>query len=189
MIELSIIEECKKGKFETTASKQALSVLIKTSTPLAFSLAFRLLGNEVLATDVVQETTISIWKNIHKIKSAESYKTWLYRIVVNKCNDEFRKQKRKQEIHFDENNWAKISNKLIENPSGELENKESANLISLLTASLSPKQKSIFILSELEDLSHEEISKITSESKANVKANLYYARKKISELLEKYQMI
>lgn len=188
MIELSIIEECKAGKFETAASKQALSVLIKTSNPLAFSLAFRLLGDEVLAADVAQETTISIWKNIHKIKSPESYKTWLYRIVVNKCNDEFRKQKRKQEIRLDEKTWDKISNRLIENPSAELENKETAELINLLTSSLSPKQKSIFILSELEELSQDEISKITSETKANVKANLYYARKKISELLEKYQM-
>jgi RNA polymerase sigma factor (sigma-70 family) len=82
--------------------------------------------------------------------------------------------------------WAVLSNKLSENPSSELENRETAQIISLLTNRLSPKQKAVFILSDIEELSQDEISEITGLNKSGVKANLYYARKNISELIEKY---
>ena len=67
-----------------------------------------------------------------------------------------------------------------------IENKEIAQMINILTEKLSPKQKAVFVLSELEDLSNEEISDITGMSKANIKANLHYARKRIGEMIEKH---
>jgi RNA polymerase sigma-70 factor (ECF subfamily) len=59
-------------------------------------------------------------------------------------------------------------------------------LIRLLTEKLSPKQKAVFVLSDLEEMSNEEISEITGISRTNVKANLHYARKRISEMIEKH---
>jgi RNA polymerase sigma-70 factor (ECF subfamily) len=180
MIDKTIIEESINGNL------QSFKKLVLTSSPFAFSVAFRMLGNEAEASDVVQESMITIWKRLNKIKSAESYKSWLYRIVINKCYDRLRKQKRNPEIKTDEKGWAIISDKISENPYSELENKEMAEIINVLTDKLSPKQKAVFILSGLEEMSNEEISQITSMSKANVKANLHYARKKIAELIENH---
>jgi DNA-directed RNA polymerase specialized sigma24 family protein len=56
----------------------------------------------------------------------------------------------------------------------------------MLTKRLSPNQKAVFILSEIETLSHDEIAVITGMSKTVIKANLYHARKNISEMVEKY---
>ena len=67
-----------------------------------------------------------------------------------------------------------------------MENRETARIIEFLTEKLSPKQKAVFVLSDLEDMSNEEISDITGMSRTNVKANLYYARKRIGEMIEKY---
>ena len=55
-----------------------------------------MLGDEDQAKDIVQETMVTIWQKLKKIKTAEVYKTWIYRIVVNKCYDEMRKKKRAQ---------------------------------------------------------------------------------------------
>jgi len=180
MIDKTIIEESAEGNL------QSFKKLVLISSPFAFSVAFRMLGNDTKASDIVQESMITVWKTIHKIKSAESYKSWLYRIVINKCYDELRKQKRNPEHTVDEKNWAAISNKIFENPSAELENREMAQVISKLSEKLSPRQKAVFVLSELEEMSNEEISEITSMSKANVKANLHYARKKIADLIENH---
>lgn len=186
MIEKTIIDECIKGDLNVLQTRHAFSVLINTSSPFAFSVAFRMLGNEAKASDIVQDSMVVIWKNINKIKSAESYKSWLYRIVVNKCYDELRKRKKNPEINMDDKTWAIISESTSENPSLSLENREIANIINVLTEKLSPKQKAVFVLSELEELSNDEISEITSMSKTNVKANLYYARKRIGEMIEKH---
>ena len=180
MIDIKLIEECRGGNFNNFRK------LVGLISPFAFSVAFRMLGDEDQAKDVVQETMITIWQKLKKIKSAEVYKTWIYRIVVNKCYDQLRKRKRNQEFVADEQTWALISNKISEGPSAGLENKETAQIIGLLTNKLSPKQKAVFILSDIEEMSNDEISEITGISKSAVKANLHYARKNISEKIEKY---
>ena len=156
------------------------------TSPFAFSVAFRMLGDEDEAKDVVQESMVTIWQKLKNIKTPEGYKTWIYRIVMNKCYDQLRRRKRNQEFMPDENVWALISNSIYEEPSSQLENDQTAAIISLLTKRLSPKQKAVFILSEVEQMSNDEIAEITGMSKSGVKANLYYARKNIYEMVEKY---
>jgi len=180
LIDIKLIEECRGGNFNNFRK------LVGLTSPFAFSVAFRMLGDEDQAKDIVQETMITIWQKLKKIKSAEVYKTWIYRIVVNKCYDQLRKRKRNPEFMADEQSWTLISNNISEGPSADLENKEIAQIINFLTNKLSPKQKAVFILSDLEEMSNDEISEITGISKSAVKANLHYARKNISEMVENY---
>ena len=180
MIDNILIEECRGGNFNNFRK------LVGVTSPFAFSVAFRMLGDEDQAKDVVQETMITIWQKLKKIKSAEVYKTWVYRIVVNKCYDQLRKRKRNPEFIADEQTWKLISNSISDGPSFDLQNKEIAQIINLLTNKLSPKQKAVFILSDLEEMSSDEISEITGMSRTVIKANLHYARKNISEMVEKY---
>lgn len=180
MIDIQLIEECRGGNFNNFRK------LIELTSPFAYSVAFRILGNEDQAKDVVQETMITIWQKLKKIKSAEVYKTWIYRIVVNKCYDHMRKRKRNPEFVTDEQTWELISNRISVEPSVTLENSEISKIIGILTEKLSPRQKAVFVLSDLEGMSNDEISEITGISKSAVKANLYHARKSISEKVEKY---
>jgi RNA polymerase sigma-70 factor (ECF subfamily) len=180
LIDIQLIEECRGGNFNNFRK------LIELTSPFAYSVAFRILGNEDQAKDVVQETMITIWQKLKKIKSAEVYKTWIYRIVVNKCYDHMRKRKRNPEFVTDEQTWELISNRISVEPSVTLENSEISKIIGILTEKLSPRQKAVFVLSDLEGMSNGEISEITGISKSAVKANLYHARKSISEKVEKY---
>jgi RNA polymerase sigma-70 factor (ECF subfamily) len=180
LIDIRLIEECRGGNLNNFRR------LVELTTPFAFSVAFRILGDEDQAKDVVQETLITIWQKLNKIKSAEVYKTWIYRITVNKCYDQLRKRKRNPEIIADDTVWVLLSNKVSQEPSAELENSETSRIIGILTNRLSPKQKAVFVLSELEEMSSDEISEITGMSKSGIKSNLHYARKSISEMIEKY---
>jgi RNA polymerase sigma-70 factor (ECF subfamily) len=180
LIELKLIEECRGGNLNNFRK------LVELTSPFAFSVAFRMLGDEDQAKDVVQETMVTIWQKLKKIRSAEVYKTWIYRIVINKCYDQLRKRKRNPEFVADEKTWKLLSDSISENPSAEMENTETARIINLLSERLSPKQKAVFVLSDIEQMSHDEISAITGMSKSGVKSNLHYARKSISEMVEKY---
>jgi RNA polymerase sigma-70 factor, ECF subfamily len=180
LIEENIIENCRNG------SLQDFRKLIELISPFAFSVAFRILADEEQAKDIVQETMITLWKTIKKIKSPGSFMTWFYRIVVNKCYDHLRRRKRHPEFNPDEKTWALISNKITENPLSGIEERETAQIINLLTEKLSPKQRAVFVLSDLEEMSNEEVSLITGMSRINVKANLHYARKRIGEMIAKH---
>jgi len=180
LIDIQLIEECRGGNFNNFRK------LVELTSPFAYSVAFRMLGNEDQAKDVVQETMVTIWQKLKKIKSAEVYKTWIYRVVVNKCYDVMRKRKKNPEFIADEQTWRVISNRISEGPSAALKNGETSKIIGILTERLSSKQKAVFVLSDLEGLSNDEVSEITGISKSAVKANLYHARKSISEKVEKY---
>jgi len=180
LIDYKIIEECSRGNL------QEFRKVVDYSSPLVFSVALRMLGDETEATDVVQETMITVWKKIGRLDSPKSYKTWMYRIVLNKCYDVLRMKKRNLEIRADEKVWKNLSDRISENPGKDADNAEIACLISLLTEKLSPKQKAVFILSDLEEMEGEEITRITGMSSINIKANLYYARKKIAEMIKNF---
>jgi RNA polymerase sigma-70 factor (ECF subfamily) len=180
LIDIRLIEECRKGNLNSFRK------VVEASTPFAFSVAFRMLGDEDMAKDVVQETMVTVWQKISKIKSPGVYKTWLYRIVINKCYDELRKKKRNPEISQDDSAWARLSERISEDTSGIFGNNEIALIISGLTEKLSPKQKAVFILSDLDEMTNDEVAAITGMNKLTVKANLYYARKSIRNMLKKY---
>ena len=180
MIEKELIEECRNGDLRNFRK------VVEKTTPVIFPLAFRMLGDEDSARDIVQDTMITVWQKLSKIKTSESYSTWVYRIAVNKCYDQLRKQKRQKENRYDDKAWELISNHISEEGITELENKENALIVNFLTNKLSHKQKAVFILSELEEMPADEIVAITGMTRSAVKANLYYARKNIESLLQKY---
>jgi RNA polymerase sigma-70 factor, ECF subfamily len=180
LIDQAIIKECSKGDFRNFRK------VVASASPFAFSVAFRIIGDEDIAKDIVQETMITIWKKIGNINSPEAFKTWLYRITYNKCCDYMRKKKVDAEVRADEKGWKLISETVLSDNLHQLENDEMAMIIRLLTEKLSPKQKAVFVLCDLEDLSHEETSEITGMSRRNIKANLHFARKKIGEMIERF---
>jgi len=179
-VEKECIEKCRNG------SLHDFRKLVEMTSPFAFTVAHRMLGDEDEAKDITQETMITLWKSIKKIKSSESFMPWLYRIVVNKCYDQLRKRKRNPEVIADDKVWAILSDKISSGASSDLENKETAHIINLLTEKLSPKQKAVFVLSDLEEMSGEEISMITGMSRINIKSNLHYARKRMGEMIERH---
>lgn len=110
MFDRELIEECRKGNL------QNFRKVVETASPFAFSVAFSMVGDEDLAKDVVQESMVTVWQKIDKIGSSESFKSWLYRIVVNKCYDQLRKQKKQPEERADEQTWAIIANHTVLTP-------------------------------------------------------------------------
>ncbi len=180
MIDLNIIEECRKGNLSYFRD------LVGMTSPFAFSVAFRMIGDEEQAKDIVQETMVTLWQKIGQIRSTNNFKMWLYKIVINKCYDHLRKKQKAKEYNVDETGWAIISNHISEEFVSEMENSETSQIIDILTEKLSPKQKTVFVLCDLEEMTLDEISSIMGISKKNVKANLHYARKKINEMIKKY---
>lgn len=174
-----LIKSCKKR------DEAAFRKLVDSHMDFAFSVAYRILNDEDEARDTVQESFISVWQKIESFDTCRSFSNWLYRIIVNRCYDALRKRKRViNSTGLDNLNFSGIISD--SNPEEKLGNEEIGSIIRQMTGRLSPRQKVVFILSELEGLNHDEISEITGMAKTSVKSNLNHARKKIRALIENY---
>ena len=77
--------------------EQAFDELILSMEKEMYLIAKSRLRNEEDIADAIQETILSCYKNIHKLKHNELFSAWTIRILINKCNDIYKKRK-KQEI-------------------------------------------------------------------------------------------
>lgn len=161
-------------------------MLVDRYADFAFAVAFRILNEEEESKDIVQESFITVWNKIGGFNPEKNFSNWFYRIIVNKCYDSLRKRKRMQLIYPDTDNWNIPGIYSKSNPDKNLDNQEIGKIIRLFTNKLSTKQKIVFILSELEGLSREDISEITGMAKTSIKSNLFHARRKMGEMIEKH---
>ncbi len=161
----------------------AFRKLVEYFQPYVFSLALRFLCNEEDAKDVTQESFVRVWKHVKKYNSKSKFTTWLYKIVSNLCFDRLKTNARRQNV-FSQSALSMIQEKTDDsNLEQDTVNSELIETIKNLARELTPRQRMVFVLSELQELDIEEIAKILSISTGSAKSNLYYARKNIREKL------
>jgi RNA polymerase sigma-70 factor (ECF subfamily) len=175
----SLVERSNQN--DTIAFRQ----LVEICQPYVFRLAFRLLCNEEEAKDVVQETLIKVWQHLHTYRNHTLFSTWLYKIACNLCFDRLREMKRSSgyvtttinQLEFDIPDGQDVEQAII--------NRDLVEMIKAITHELSPKQRMVFTLRELEGLEVEEISKITGMTGAKIKSNLYLAKQYIKNKINR----
>src|SRR5438876_9420552 len=75
----------------------AFRVLVERHSRSIFRLAFRMTGNEQDAEDLVQETFLRAYKQLHRFDGRAAFGTWLYRIAANCSLDLIRVRKTRNE--------------------------------------------------------------------------------------------
>ena len=163
---------------------EAFRELVAEYQPFVFRLGFRLLCDEDEAKDIVQDTFVKVWLNLYKYKNQFRFSTWICKIACNLCYDRLRAKKHLQ-------NNIEISEQISgENIELSIINKELGELIIGMTRYLSPKQKLVFTLRDIECLEIDDIKVITGLSAEKIKSNLYlarqYIRNRINEITKFY---
>ena len=167
----------------------AFRKIVNDHQSYAYAIAFRFLGDECDAEDVVQESFIRIWNHLKEFDLSMKFTTWMYKIVVNLCYDKAKSNKRRMRVFARSNdNLSKedcIDNGDMER---ELTEKETIALIKQIADGLSEKQHMIFLLRDLQDLTIQEVADITGMSESGIKANLFYARQNIKKKLARLEV-
>lgn len=176
---LKLIREAQRGDLN------AFETVLKNYQYYAYKVAFRVLTNDDDAKDVVQECFIRIWKNLGGYNAKVKFTTWMYKIVINLCYDKLRRRKTEYERN------EVLDEQFIgsgDNPEQLLSNKEQAEIIKHISDGLPEKQRMVFVLRDLEELTTDEVSQIMEMSVESVKANLSIARKTIRAKLIKWRV-
>lgn len=150
-----------------------------------YATALRLVVNREDAKDIVQEVTMKLWEKREEVGLKENADAWAIKIVMNQSLDWLKKHK---PIYMDLKD-EQFKGQHFESPEQQLHFKEQLNTVHYLVQKLSPLQKTIFDMRELQGQSYQEIAEVLEVDINVVKVNLHRIRKRLKEhceSLEKY---
>ncbi|HTF95756.1 MAG TPA: RNA polymerase sigma factor [Cellvibrio sp.] len=186
-----------------TGDDKAFRWLISQYQSLLLNIARTIVG-DVFADEVVQESWVSVYKNIASFERRSSLKTWLLTIVSNQAKARLRKESRTVSLeqldgetpgsyldstHFKQDgHWQNpIPHWDNESPEALLEEKQLQHCIAKTLMLLPPAQKTAFILRDMEQQSFEDICTILDVSAANVRVLVHRARLTLMQMIDRYQ--
>ncbi len=182
--EKTLIRAAQRGDLE------AFNHLIVRYQNLLFGIALRLLNDEDVAADAVQEALLSAFRRFNTFRG-DSLRSWLARVVVNACYDEMRKKRRQHSVPLElfnaEGEEIETSYWLVDPQADPELQYESSELETAIQDSLD-KLPSIYrlmlVLVDVEGLSYEEAASAAGIPVGTVKSRLARARLQMQRSLQ-----
>jgi len=161
----------------------AFETLLRRKTSKVYGLCYRVIGNAEDAKDVSQLVFLKLWENLDKYDLRFAFDTWLYRMATNVAIDFLRnRQSRDSAV----NSKLRLVKSVTDAEQGiSYQRKEVEGVFREISEALSPKQKAIFVMKEMEDLPSAEISRILGCRESTVRNHLFNARKVMQVQLQK----
>ena len=178
--EASLIADAQKGKVD------AFNELVLTYQQQVYNLAYRIMGDPASAADATQDAFISAYRSLSRFRGG-SFKSYLLRIVTNRCYDELRRRKRRPVTSFEDVEIDEDANPMLvnggENPEEYAERQEMARVLQAGIEALPPDQRIALVLSDVQGMSYEEIAEVMEVALGTVKSRLARARSKLRDYL------
>jgi RNA polymerase sigma-70 factor (ECF subfamily) len=135
------------------------------------------------ADDVLQNTFIKIFKNIHSFKGESQLYSWMYRIATNESITFINKKAKEQHIDLSD-----LQYKLADNLDSDtyFSGDEIQHLLQKAIVTLPPKQQIIFNMKYFDEMKYIEISEILNTSVGALKASYFHAVKKIEDYIKSH---
>lgn len=148
---------------------------IKENKERFYRFAYRYMKNSDDSIEVVQEAIVKALEKIHTLRKREYLKTWFYRILINECLTNIRKNKKIIFLEqYDEVPYI-----------DDTENKKVlADILFKAIDNLDPKHKTIILLRFYEDMMISDIAKVLKINVNTVKSRLYRALDLLKEELK-----
>jgi RNA polymerase sigma factor (sigma-70 family) len=149
---------------------------------MVIRLAFTYVKQKQLAEDISQEVFISCYKSLTTFQNKSSYKTWIYRITVNKCKDLLRSWSFKNLFYHNVVGSLKVLGTSTES---KIIDKEEREAIFEKVLTLPIKLREVIILYYYEELTINEIAELLCIKPNTVKTRLHRGRSLLKNLFEK----
>jgi RNA polymerase sigma-70 factor (ECF subfamily) len=160
------------------------AIYIRFNRPL-FSLIYRYTANREVAEDLLQDVFLKIFSKLQSLRKTETFVSWMYRIAVNTCFGYLRGSMSQVRRTVPLNDVKERISEGATKSSDRLMKKSLDDAIH----SLPIRMKTIFLLHDVQGFKHEEIAPMLGCSVGTSKSQLFKARMKIRERLEKRKMI
>ncbi len=182
-------------KFQREHDQTAFDQLIARHSDRAFQLAYSILQNRQDAEEVVQDAFIRIYRSLGNFRGEAQFTTWMYRIIVNLCNNKFRWNKvrganRTISIDAPLTNADGDDSLRIELPSNDASPSEQTAFaemrerIETAMRQLPESYRTAVMLRNVQQLDYEEIAKILDCAVGTVKSRINRGRELLRQALK-----
>jgi RNA polymerase sigma-70 factor, ECF subfamily len=150
----------------------------------AYRYAYRLLGNEQDALDVVQEAMLKAFSALADFDGRSRFRTWLLRIVTNSALDSGRRRKRRLRRVGRENGAVSYEPASDDDPARRLHQDDLRRALNRALNHLTPTIRTTFILYAESGLTYKEIAEIQDVPIGTVMSRIHAAREKLQAILD-----
>ena len=158
----------------------AMQVLFARHHVRVYRFVLRMVRNQATAEDLISEVFLDVWRQAGKFEGRSAVSTWLLSIARFKALSALR---RRPDEELDEEAAEQIED-TADDPEAALEKKDKAAILRQCLTALSADHREIIDLVYYHEKSVEEVAEIVGIPEATVKTRMFYARKKLSELLK-----
>lgn len=174
------INENEMMKRLASGDMAALGEIVNRHQDKVLAFAYRFCNDWTKSEDIAQETFLRVYKAAGSYTPQAKFTTWLYRIVVNLCFDEQRRQSKAPA------SIEQVGSAIINGSKNDYaERKETIEIVKNAVNELPERQRLAVILHRYENLSHDQICEVTDWTKSAVESLLVRAYANLREKLGK----
>jgi len=150
--------------------------IYNTYAPQVFRVCMGYVNDRELAKDMVQDTFISVWKNLHSFRNESAISTWIFRIATNICLRAIEKDEREKNVRL-----------LASFPTADYDKGQDEKLSKLYTCIAALEEMERIIISLLlEDLPYLEIAAIVGINEPNLRVKVHRIKQKLATKMKAY---
>jgi RNA polymerase sigma-70 factor, ECF subfamily len=172
--------------------ESAFAEIMRRYSPRVFYVASRFFRERTLVEDAAQEVFLKAFTQLESFEGRGSLEGWITRIATNTCLNMIRGSKRRPELTTsdlteDESNWLddKLANVATERYRSSERSMIAADLADRVLRTLSPDDRLVLTLMDGEELSVNDVVKLTGWSESKVKVTAFRARRRMRKAVEK----
>ena len=163
-------------------SKPAMQALFVRHRTYVYRWLLRLVSNETLAEDLLSEVFLDVWRQAGRFQYRSSVSTWFMSIAHHKALSACRRRTEGADL-------AEKIEATVADPANDLEvalqEKDRGELVRRALMRLSPEHREIIDLVYYHEKSVDEVAQILDVPSSTVKTRMFYARKKLAELVQR----
>ena len=164
--------------------EMAFREIVERYQAKVFSIIYGILRNHNDAEDIAQQVFAKIYFSIKNFDFRSSLLTWIYKITVNECYDYLRKKRVRKLVY--ESDFSEEDSLRMENSEPAMDQRAPIDetlarrdLVTKLLDRVSPEDRSLILLKEVEGHSVEELSAMTGMNENTIKVKLFRTRQKL----------
>ncbi|MBN2264508.1 MAG: RNA polymerase sigma factor [Candidatus Aminicenantes bacterium] len=161
---------------------EAFEPLVTPYRGPVLALAYRLTRDREVAREVAQEAFLKAFRSLGRFDVSRPFRNWLFQIAANEARDRLRGRAREQAAVRDGGAGGTVA--AADPEAGHDRRELRAGLMRLLEA-LSPREREVVVLRDLEELDIRETSRVLGCSAVAVRVHLSKARRKLADLVRR----
>ena len=182
------IKEADVIKRILSGEKELFEILVRRNNQKLYRAIRSYLKDEAEIEDVMQNSYIKAYTKLYQFRLEASFSTWLIRIGINEALSRLKEKDKLYHLNervkdFKDNIILEMPDNKQLNPQSRMIRNEAKQLLEDAIDSLDSKYRSVYILSEVEEMSHKEICIALDLTVANVKVRLHRAKAMLKDKL------